>query len=222
MPEICTCGAQLPPEALFCHKCGKPQREVGPEEPETPETSFVSTPPAFPATPPVAAAEPEPQPAPQVFQAAAPTTPSFRDRATLRVALWVGVGATILGLTLPLVNWLAAGFFSVFFYRRRTHRAVNVSGGVQMGWITGLVMFPMWAVAFVPEALSGRLGAAMEQQVKTLSVQDPAVQQQMMQFFQSGAGIATMILISVVFMFLLSVALSIAGGALGAKLVGRD
>src|SRR5258706_16455256 len=27
VPERCTCGAQLPPDALFCHKCGKPQRE---------------------------------------------------------------------------------------------------------------------------------------------------------------------------------------------------
>ena len=23
--EFCTCGAQLPPDARFCHKCGKPQ-----------------------------------------------------------------------------------------------------------------------------------------------------------------------------------------------------
>src|ERR1017187_9471093 len=28
MPEFCTCGAQLPPDSLFCHKCGKPQRDV--------------------------------------------------------------------------------------------------------------------------------------------------------------------------------------------------
>ena len=25
VPEYCTCGAQLPPDARFCHKCGKPQ-----------------------------------------------------------------------------------------------------------------------------------------------------------------------------------------------------
>ena len=28
MPEFCSCGAQLPPDALFCHKCGKPQRDI--------------------------------------------------------------------------------------------------------------------------------------------------------------------------------------------------
>ena len=37
MPDSCTCGAQLPPDALFCHKCGKPQRDlVTPDDPPEP------------------------------------------------------------------------------------------------------------------------------------------------------------------------------------------
>ena len=36
MPETCTCGAQLPPDSLFCHKCGKPQREIAEPEVLTP------------------------------------------------------------------------------------------------------------------------------------------------------------------------------------------
>ncbi len=36
MPDFCTCGAQLPPDALFCHKCGKPQREIAPVAAEAP------------------------------------------------------------------------------------------------------------------------------------------------------------------------------------------
>src|SRR5712671_2740184 len=27
VPDVCTCGAKLPPDARFCHKCGKPQRD---------------------------------------------------------------------------------------------------------------------------------------------------------------------------------------------------
>jgi hypothetical protein len=27
MPDFCSCGAQLPDDARFCHKCGKPQRD---------------------------------------------------------------------------------------------------------------------------------------------------------------------------------------------------
>ena len=35
MPEFCTCGAELPPDSRFCHKCGKPQREeIAVEEPQ--------------------------------------------------------------------------------------------------------------------------------------------------------------------------------------------
>ncbi len=45
MPDFCTCGAQLPLDALFCHKCGKPQRDVIEPEPEIEsalEFSFLS------------------------------------------------------------------------------------------------------------------------------------------------------------------------------------
>jgi zinc-ribbon domain len=210
MPDFCTCGAELPPNAVFCHKCGKPQREIRAVEPEViPEF----TPPPTPAaTAPVAAAEP-------------PLT--FRNRAAVRIALWVGLAATLLGMTiLPFVNWLAAGFFAVFFYRKKTRRLLNVKSGAHLGWITGLVMFPMWAVAFaaqqIPEALSGRLGATLQQQMKSFSGQDPALQHQMAQFFQSGPGIAVMLLFSLAFLFLLIIGLSIAGGALGAKVSGRE
>src|SRR5436305_1359982 len=50
--ERCTCGAQLPPDARFCHKCGKPQYDYPgleteavaqaptPPPPPPPEISF--------------------------------------------------------------------------------------------------------------------------------------------------------------------------------------
>src|ERR1019366_3176643 len=46
MPEFCTCGAQLPPDALFCHKCGKPQRELIAPEFQIPENAESALPPA--------------------------------------------------------------------------------------------------------------------------------------------------------------------------------
>ena len=39
MSEFCTCGAELPPDALFCHKCGKPQREISAHVEEEPAVS---------------------------------------------------------------------------------------------------------------------------------------------------------------------------------------
>ena len=35
MPAFCTCGTELAPDSLFCHKCGKPQREIAEYQPET-------------------------------------------------------------------------------------------------------------------------------------------------------------------------------------------
>jgi hypothetical protein len=205
MPDFCTCGAQLPPDSLFCHKCGKPQRDI-----LIPEVS-----PAEVSTP----AAPPPAPAPA--DAAGPRL-NFHDQVAVRIAVYVGVAATVLSLVLPLVNWLAAGFFAVYLYRRKTRRLLDVSAGVHMGWITGLVMFPLGAVIFAFNAISGRWGALWLEQMKNTPTQDPALQRQMVAFFQSGPGIAVALLFSLGFLFLLIIGLSIAGGALGAKVSRRQ
>src|SRR5271157_613131 len=149
MPEFCTCGAQLPPDALFCHKCGKPQREL-----VIPETV---------APPPVAPPELRTQPRPE------PLPVNFHNGVALRIAILVAATATLLSF-LPFLNWLAAGFFAVFFYRRKTGSLLNVGAGVRMGWITGILMFGLSAIVFtaqqLPAALSGRLDARLQEQLK--------------------------------------------------------
>ena len=204
MPEFCTCGAQLPPDALFCHKCGKPQREL-----VIPETV---TPP--PAAPPQVQVEARPEPLPV----------NFHNSVALRIAILVAATATLLSF-LPFLNWLAAGFFAVFFYRRKTGSLLNVGAGVRMGWITGILMFGLSAIVFtaqqLPAALSGRLDARLLEQLKNVASQDP-LSQQMLQFFQTGPGIFLLLLFSLAALFLFTTGLSMAGGALGAKMVGRD
>jgi hypothetical protein len=202
MPDYCTCGTQLLPDSLFCHKCGKPQREITTEEPpaETPEV--------IPAPPPAAAALPQSLPL------------SFRNPVLMRIALLVSVGATVL-MFLPFLNWIAGGFFSVFFYRRKTGFPLSVGSGVRMGWITGILMFGLWTIGFVieqvPAALSGKLERALLDNMRGWAMADPAVQQQLVAFLQSGPGLAMVALFSLVVI----TGLSMAGGALGAKLVGR-
>jgi hypothetical protein len=202
MPEFCSCGAQLPPDALFCHKCGKPQREL-----VVPETV------APVAAPPMIQLPPRPVPLPV----------NFHNGVALRIAILVAAMATLLSF-LPFLNWLAAGFFAVFFYRRKTG-PLNVGAGVRMGWITGLLMFGLSAIVFaaqqLPAALSGHLDARFQEQLKSLAAQDP-ISHQMMQFFQTGTGIFVLLGFSLVALFLFTTGLSMAGGALGAKLVGRD
>jgi type IV secretory pathway TrbD component len=215
MPDFCTCGAQLPPDALFCHKCGKPQREI-----ITPETHEPSPAPSIeefapaPLPAPAAAVRPEAQP------------PSFRNPTAVRVALIVAVSATVLSMTaLPLVSWPLAGFFAVFLYRRRTGSSINVGAGARLGMITGVLMAAMSTVVvslfWLPAAFSGRLGTLMQEQMKNFPGRDPMAMQQMMRSL-SGPDMAFALLFGLIGVFVLITGLSMAGGALGAKLVGRS
>jgi hypothetical protein len=210
MPETCTCGAELAPGSLFCHKCGKPQREI--VVPDTANWQNAELPPAETAAPPT--------PAPPPRQAPPPL--NFHNPVAVRIALLVAVCATILSFV-PFLNWIAAGFFAVFFYRRKTGSLLNVGAGARMGWITGLLMFGLWTVLFtaqqVPAALNGKLGSLLQEQMKSLPAHDPMVQQ-MMGFFQTGPGIFVVLFLSLAAFFLFITGLSIAGGAIGAKLVG--
>jgi len=206
MAEFCTCGAQLPEDALFCHKCGKPQRAIVEPEP--------APPPIY--APPPAATQPTPPPV--------LTSVNFQNRIAVRISLIVAVSATVMSF-LPFFNWAAAGFFAVFLYRRRTGSLLNVSAGVQLGLMTGVLMCGLFAVLFaaqqLPNAFNGQLGRVLQDQMKNLPSQDPLVQQ-MMNFIQTGPGLATLLLVSLLMMFLMIICLSMAGGALGAKMVGRD
>ena len=157
MSESCSCGARLPPDAVFCHKCGKPQREI-----LVPEIQILE--PVQSAPPPPLRPEPPPL--------------NFQNRAAVRIALLVAVSATLLSISIqPFISWAAAGFVAVFFYRRKTGSLLNVNAGVRMGWITGLLMFALWAVVFVaqqvPAALSGKLSMLLQEQMKNMPAQDP-------------------------------------------------
>jgi hypothetical protein len=203
MAEYCTCGAQLPPDALFCHKCGKPQREI-------------LTPQIEANTYPTAAAEIPPPPRQQ------PLPLNFHNPIAVRIALVAAVSATMVGILLPFVSWLAAGFFAVYLYCRKTGFRLDVAAGVKIGWITGLILYGFSAVVFtveqLPDALSGHLGKTMLDQMKNSAFQDPAMVQQMTKLVQSEPGMVILVLLGVLFVFV--TCLSMAGGALGAKLVG--
>lgn len=209
MPDVCTCGAQLVPDSLFCHKCGKAQREiVEPEILPSPRTE---------AMPPIAAPPP------------AGTLPplNFRNTQAVRIAMLVATVATLLTLQtrriapFPFLNWIAAGFFAVLFYKRKTGSLLNVGAGARMGWLTGILMSGLWSILFVFELAFGNLRSTIEQQFQNLPKQDP-VAQQMLAFIQSGPGFAAVLVFSLGMLFCFITGLSMAGGAIGAKVMGRD
>src|SRR6266511_3175895 len=108
MPAYCTCGAELPPDARFCHKCGKPQFDL--------TVAAIAT---------DAVRVPVVTTADQVTgqAAATPILVGFHDRAAVKIGLFAALSGVLLSSLLSLLSavWLfAAGFAAVYFYRRRT------------------------------------------------------------------------------------------------------
>jgi hypothetical protein len=194
MPDFCTCGAELVPEALFCHRCGKPQREITVEEPE----------------PVVQVAPPSP------VEAAPPPPPvNFHNRLAIQIGLVMAILATLASF-LVYVNWLAAGFFAVVIYRRRTGRPLDMQSGVRLGWITGILMFVIMTVILTGAVVFVSSGGLASLPAEVKSALDPRMQEAF-KALQSGPAIAEM----VVMLFVFTTILSMAGGALGAKLSSR-
>ena len=209
MTEFCTCGAQLVPDSLFCHKCGKAQREILEPEPEVVADIVESA--SVPVAPPVA----PPLPA---------TLPlNFHNPIAVRVAATVALFATLLSWipALNVVLWVAAGFSAVFLYRRRTGVLLNVRAGVRLGWITGVLMFVITTVIFtltvIPAAANGGIATMFKSQFKNAA--DPNVQEAL-HMLETGPGLATILLATLFMLFCFITLLAMAGGALGAKLVG--
>ncbi len=210
MPDFCTCGAELPPDARFCHRCGKPQREeVVPETVERP-----------------------PEIAPVAIAAAAPPPRlNFHNATAVRIGLLMASIASLLsalpvlaaGIVGLAIWWLTAGFLAVYIYRRRTGQFLTVDSGLRMGWITGLLGSTITSVVFtasvVPLIRGGKIAALYEEQFRKMSGNDPNVQEAI-KILQSPSGMALFVIMALLFFFLIITFLCTAGGALGAKLAG--
>ena len=198
MPEFCSCGAQLPPDSLFCNKCGKPQREVVAPEPERESDAALLPPP----------------PAPVVV---APPPLNFHNLVAIKIAFMMAVLATLMSF-LPYVNWLAAGFFAALMYRRRTGYLLNLESGLRLGWMTGMLMFVIIMVIFTASmALISAAGGLSALPAEVKAAVDPRVQE-MLKTLQSAPAVAQFLVMLFVFITLFSMA----GGALGAKLSSRS
>ena len=201
MAEFCTCGAQLPPDALFCHKCGKPQREI--ITPELEQNSFG----------PQAAVSTIPPPVEQ--PAVDPPPLSFRNPVAVRVAFLMALIATAL-IFLQFVSWFGAGFFAVWFYRRRTGFLLNLESGIRLGWMTGLIMSAiLTGLVTLSIVLLRVMGGVTALQSGFKNALDPKVVETL-KMLQNPPELVEQLIV----MFFLVMCLSMVGGALGAKLMG--
>ena len=201
MPESCTCGAELPPDALFCHKCGKPQRDIAPQE--RPEEAL----------------EPVAKP---TFS---PTAPSFRNPVAVRVGMMLASLAALLS-SIPLIGLLSpvwffsAGFLSPFAYRRRTGEPVTMRNGARLGWITGVIGFVISTIVTLLTAGS-QLATEMRQQLRNMPIAD-ANMQRTVEALQTPLGIGVLLVAAILVFFAYVMALCTAGGALGARIARKD
>jgi zinc-ribbon domain len=208
VPDVCTCGAQLPPDARFCHKCGKPQRE---EDLVVEEQPIVVAPPPEPPTP----------------QVAEPPPINFRNGMAVRVALATGVPVVLLtGLLstiagpLTMVLPVAGGFFAVYLYRRRTGQKVTVLAGARLGWISGIIVFAILTVLLTVMVLMlsqpDVLQSMRDQMAKMSSVSQEELTRSI-DSLRTPSGLAVALLNA----FLTYTLLTALGGAVGAKFLNR-
>lgn len=211
MPGYCTCGAKLPEDARFCHKCGKPQRE---------EDLHLEQPPVIET--------PQPVIFPPVLPQASQTPPiSFHNRPAVRAAMVAGIAGFLLsvltGQILPAASSLgliAAGFLAVFLYQRRTGYRVSVINGAHLGWISGIFGFAITAVvlALVVLALSDQsMVETMRQQLQDAA----AGRQQQIDDMIRVVHNPSLMAMGIAVTFLLFTVFPAFGGALGAKLLER-
>ena len=206
VPAVCTCGAQLPPDARFCHKCGKPQRD----EPHLQE-EIVEAPPPLPL-------------APQLVES---PRIGFHNGFAVRAALTAAaIGFLGFLLTSRLAQqlallWLGAGgFLAVYFYEKRTQHRLSVMGGARLGWLCGIFGFVASTImlAMVALALTDPVFVASVRQYSAQNGIPANMADQMITVFQQPSGIFTALMVS----FAIFTVLPACGGAIGAKLLSRD
>jgi hypothetical protein len=218
VPERCTCGAQLPPDALFCHKCGKPQRELLEPDPEpVVEAPLITAPVAAPPSP------------GDSYKEAAPVPIGFHNGPAVRVALLAGVLSIVIwgigGRIAPPVFFpvwmILSGMLAAFLYKLRTGQRLSATAGARLGWISGIFGLVIIAILFAVFA------AAMVNDPATAS----SIRQQFAQSGQPGADFDTFVkelrspstwLLVLPLFFLVFTILSAFGGAIAARLLDRD
>lgn len=203
MPEFCTCGAQLPEEARFCHKCGKPQREepVLEQPPEVPEIEI-----------------------PVVAKVETPVTPppiNLRNRHAVRAALLGGTAAFFVSAPLGafgLIGMVLGGVLAVWVYKRGSGQTLSMANGLRLGWITGVFLFVLALVSLtMTVALEPSYFDHLRDDIAKRSALPEAEVKQLTQILFSPLGIGVLL----VGMFFTSTLPPALGGAVGAKLLDK-
>lgn len=218
MVDFCTCGAKLPDDARFCHRCGKPQfaeppPELEPEEPNALSEDLRA----------LAAEEPE-APAPISFHNANAVRAAFVAAVIIWVLMILPIGGAA-GLLLKGFVLLGGGFLAVIVYSRRTGQLLSVAAGARLGWITGVVFYVIWILFFTVTILvlqeQGGLLEAYRKQLEESNAPADTIRQ-ITEIMQSPELFGAVMLLMLVMVFVAFTLPMIVGGAVAAKALERE
>jgi hypothetical protein len=132
-----------------------------------------------------------------------------------------------LGLMVPFLAMLGAGFLAVVLYRRGTlGYLVKASTGAQLGAVSGLFSFGMAAIIEAVAVALFRSGAQVREKMLEAIQQaasrtsDPQAQA-VFDYFRSPAGMAVMMVFVLIFALASFIVLGGIGGAIGGAILGR-
>ena len=227
MADFCSCGAQLPDDARFCHRCGKPQRADPPPEPEY--HSEFEHPPGIEHSADdlraiAAAAAPAEAPAAISFHNANAVRAGFFTAIIIWVLMIIPLGG-LAGIFLKIFVLLGGGFLAVVFYSRRTGQLLTVAAGARLGWITGVLFYVIWMLFFTVTILvlqdQGGLLEAYKKQLQDSNAPAGTIKQ-ITEIMQTPEVFGAMMLLMLGVMFVAFTLPMILGGAAAAKALERD
>jgi hypothetical protein len=141
----------------------------------------------------------------------------FGNPVAMRVAMLTSLGTLFMemipGVNLLFLLWgLAAGWCAVVLYRRMTGYVLSVKAGARLGSITGILTF--LSLLVITTLTMAIMGKDVFRQIK----QDPQVAQAL----NDPPTLIAAFLLALLILFAVVVGTCAAGGALGARFVGRN
>ncbi|MBL8239077.1 MAG: zinc ribbon domain-containing protein [Bryobacterales bacterium] len=225
MADFCTCGAQLPVDARFCHRCGRPLFAEAP--PEIEDSGAFVRPPGIQhsADDLRALAGPPPESLAHIsFHNTRAVSAAFYTAILIWILMVIPLGG-LAGFLLKMFVLLGGGSLAVIFYSRRTGQILSVAAGARLGWITGVLFYVIWMLFFTVTIVAvqeqGGLIELSRKQLKEANYPADSVQQ-MTEIMNSPEAFGVFIVIMLIVMFIMVTLPMILGGAAAAKAMGRD
>jgi hypothetical protein len=216
------CGHSIEDGKPFCSQCSAPQIRVAMPEPSEPSLGNVSS-----NDRPIHSLDSPLVPGALSAPALSTGTEWTRALQTCAIAALIAALVMALGLIVPLLAGLGAGFLAVTLYHRRNPVwSVNAGSGAQLGAVCGLLFFGIAAIFETLAVALFHTGGQVRQKMLEALQQaasrstDPQVQAAFDRL-KTPEGLAAMMILGMVCLFLVSIAVGGIAGALTGAFLGR-